>query len=533
MIRISNIKQGIDEDIRNIEKHIIKKLRIEKSSLIKYNIFKESIDARKKGKIDFIYTVDAALKNENEVLKKIKDKDVAKSPNVEYKSVSMGMEKLKERPIIVGMGPAGLFAALILAQRGYNPLVLERGEDVDTRTKDVDLFWNEGKLNVDSNVQFGEGGAGTFSDGKLTTRIKDLRCRKVLTELVESGAPDEILYSSKPHVGTDILKEVVKDIRNRIIALGGEIRFNSKVTDFIIEDNKIKGIIINQDEKIISNVVIIAIGHSARDTYESLYKRNVKIIQKPFAIGARIEHPQILINKSQYKEFYNHPRLGAADYRLIHHTKDNRTGYTFCMCPGGSVIASASGHNQVVTNGMSEHARDRENANSALLVNVTPDDFKSDHPLAGVYFQQKYENLAFNLGGGDYKAPVQLIGDFLNDKYSTDLGNVIPSYTPGFKLTNIKECLPEFIVETMKESIIELSKKLEGFSLYDGILTGVETRSSSPIRIVRDEENLESVNISGLYPCGEGAGYAGGIVSAAVDGIKSAEKIIEKYGNLT
>lgn len=533
MIRISNIKLNINEDIKNIEKEVIKKLRIERKNLLKYHIFKESIDARRKGKIDFIYTVDVLVKNEDEVLKKIKDKDVSQSPNLEYKSVPMGVEKLKERPIVVGMGPAGLFGALILAQRGYNPIVLERGMDVDNRTKDVNLFWQEGKLNSDSNVQFGEGGAGTFSDGKLTTRIKDLRCRKILTELVESGAPDEILYSQKPHVGTDILKGVVKDIRNRIIHLGGEVRFNCKVTDVIIEDNKINGVIVNENEKIYSNAVILAIGHSARDTYEALYKKNVKIIQKPFAIGARIEHPQILINKSQYKEFYNHPRLGAADYRLIHHTKDERTSYTFCMCPGGSVIASASGYNEVVTNGMSEHARDKGNANSALLVNVTPEDFKSDHPLAGVYFQQKYENLAFKLGGENYKAPVQLIGDFLNDKYSNDLGSVIPSYNPGFKLTNLKECLPEFVVKAMRESIIELNKKLSGFSMHDGILTGVETRSSSPIRITRDDESLESINVNGLYPCGEGAGYAGGIVSAAVDGIKAAEKIIEKYGNLT
>ncbi|SHK61273.1 NAD(P)/FAD-dependent oxidoreductase [Tepidibacter formicigenes] len=529
MIRVSNIRLNINDDIKNIEKIILKKLKIQKKELIKYNIFKESIDARRRGKIDFIYTVDVTVINEDEVLKKIKDKDVKTAPILQYKNVLMGDNKLNERPIVVGMGPAGLFAALILAQRGYNPIVLERGFDVDKRTKDVNLFWNEGKMNPDSNVQFGEGGAGTFSDGKLTTRIKDLRCRKVLTEFVESGAPDEILYSYKPHVGTDILKEVVKNIRNKIIELGGEVRFNSKVTDFVIENGQIKGVVVNEEDIISSDVVLLAIGHSARDTYEILYKRNVKIIQKPFAIGARIEHPQILINKSQYKEFYNHPRLGAADYRLIHHGNNERTAYTFCMCPGGSVIASSSFENEVVTNGMSEHKRDKENANSAFLVNVVPSDFESSHPLAGVYFQQKYERLAFELGGKNYKAPVQLVGDFLKDKESKDLGSVIPSYKPGFKLANLRECLPSFVIETMKEGLINLDKKLKGFAIYDAVLTGVETRSSSPIRIVRDEDSFESINVKGLYPSGEGAGYAGGIVSAAVDGIKVAEKIIQKY----
>ncbi|OPJ56346.1 NAD(P)/FAD-dependent oxidoreductase [Alkalithermobacter paradoxus] len=529
MIRISNIRMSIDEDIKNIEKYIIKKLKIKKEDILSYSIYKESIDARRKGKIDFIYTVDVKVDNEEMILKKIKDIDVRKSPDLEYKDVAMGDTNIKERPIVVGMGPAGLFAALVLAQRGYNPIVLERGLDVDRRSQDVSLFWSKGKLNKESNVQFGEGGAGTFSDGKLTTRIKDIRCRKVLDELVNAGAPDEILYSHKPHVGTDILKGVVKNIRNKIIELGGEVRFGCKVTDIIIEDSCVKGVIVNGCETIKSDIVIITIGHSARDTYEILYKRGVKIIQKPFAIGARIEHPQILINKSQYKEFYNHSRLGAADYRLIHHAQNKRTGYTFCMCPGGSVIASSSDENIVVTNGMSEHKRDKQNANSALLVNIVPEDFGSDHPLAGVYFQEKYEKLAFKLGGGNYFAPIQLVGDFIKGQESKSLGSVAPSYAPGVVLTDLRECLPEFVVETMKESIIQLDKKLNGFALHDAILTGVETRSSSPIRIVRDEGNFESVNIKGLYPGGEGAGYAGGIVSAAVDGIKIAESIIMKY----
>ena len=473
--------------------------------------------------------MDVKVIKEEEVIKQSKDKDIGLTPNIDYIDVKMGTKPMKQRPVIIGSGPAGLFAGLILAKRGYMPLILERGLDVDNRTKDVNEFWESGKLSTNSNVQFGEGGAGTFSDGKLTTRIKDLRCRKVLTELVEGGAPEEILYNSSPHVGTDILKEVVKNLRNTIIDNGGQVRFDSKVTDFKIEDGKIKALEVNNSEIIACDDVVLAIGHSSRDTYENLYKNSVKMIQKPFAIGVRIEHPQLLINKAQYKEFYNHPRLGSADYRLIHHTKEERTAYTFCMCPGGSVIASASEDGGVVTNGMSEHARNNVNANSALLINVTPEDFDSDHPLGGVYFQRKYEQLAFKLGGGDYKAPVQLIGDFLNDRPSSSIGKVKPSYMPGYRLTDLRECLPPFVVEGMKEAIVALNNKLKGFSLEDGILTGVETRSSAPLRIVRDEETLESINTDGLYPCGEGAGYAGGIVSAAVDGIKAAEKIIEKY----
>ncbi|CEH32771.1 NAD(P)/FAD-dependent oxidoreductase [Romboutsia lituseburensis] len=531
MIRISNLKLGIDEDISSLKDLVIKKLKIKEKDLIKYNIYKESIDARRRGKIDFVYTVDAQVNNEDKILKS-KVKDVVKVKQATYIGVEIGTEKLNNRPIIIGSGPAGLFAALLLAQKGYNPLLLERGLDVDNRTNDINDFWNNRKFKNNSNVQFGEGGAGTFSDGKLTTRIKDIRCRKVLEELVNFGSPDEILYSHKPHVGTDILKGVVKNIRNEIIRLGGEVRFDSKVTDVIVENQEIKAVVINETETIESDAVILAIGHSARDTYKMLHKRGVRIIQKPFAIGARIEHPQELINKSQYKEFYNHPRLGAADYRLIEHTSNARTAYTFCMCPGGSVIASASNEFEVVTNGMSEHARDKANANSAFLVNVLPEDFGSDDPLAGVHFQEKYEKLAYELGGKNYNAPAQLVGDFLNDKVTTSLGSVEPSYKPGVEFVDLRECLPEFVTTTMKEALVSLDNKLHGFAMHDAVLTGVETRSSAPIRIVRDEETLESANTKNLYPCGEGAGYAGGIVTAAVDGIKCAEKIIMKYSNL-
>lgn len=532
MLRVSNIKLGIDKDISLLKDIVLKKLRIKEKNLVKYSIYKESIDARKKGKMEFVYSVDVEVKDENKILSS-KIKDVTKINEIRYVNVTMGDKKLKNNPLIIGSGPAGLFAGLILAQMGYEPIILERGLDVDNRTKDISDFWTTRKFKNNSNVQFGEGGAGTFSDGKLTTRIKDIRCRKVLEELVQFGGPDEILYSHKPHVGTDILKNVVKNIRNEIINLGGQVRFNSKVTDVVVSNDSIQSVIINDTENIDTDTVILAVGHSARDTYEMLYSRGVKITQKPFAIGARVEHPQDLINKAQYKEFYNHPRLGAADYRLIEHVSNGRTAYTFCMCPGGSVIASASNDFEIVTNGMSEHARDKVNANSAFLVNITPEDFKSDNPLAGVHFQQEYEKLAFELGGKNYNAPVQLVGDFINNKTSTNLGSVEPSYRPGYTLTNLSECLPSFVTETMREAFISLDKKLNGFAMYDAVLTGVETRSSSPIRIVRDEDTLESISVKNLYPCGEGAGYAGGIVTAAVDGIKCAEKIIQKYTNNT
>ena len=530
MLRISNIKISIDEDKSIIEKQLLKKLRIKQNDLIKSYIYKESIDARK-GKINFVYTIDAQVKNEDKILAK-SPKDVVKIKELRYEGVESGNDTLEKRPVIIGSGPAGLFAALLLAQRGYNPILLERGLDVDRRTEDIENFWKERKFKNNSNVQFGEGGAGTFSDGKLTTRIKDIRCRKVLEELVNFGSPEEILYSHKPHVGTDILKDVVKNIRNEIIRLGGEVRFDAKVTDICRVNEEIESITINDSEKLETNIVILAIGHSARDTYEMLYERGVHIIQKPFAIGARIEHPQELINKSQYKEFYNHPRLGAADYRLIEHTSNGRTAYTFCMCPGGSVIASASNEGQVVTNGMSEHARDKDNANSAFLVNVVPEDFGSDHPLAGVHFQEKYERLAYELGGKNYNAPVQLVGDFLNDRVSTKIGSVKPSYEPGYTFVDLRECLPSFVTDTMKEALSGFDRKIKGFAMDDAVLTAVETRSSAPIRIVRDDQTLESVNTKNLYPCGEGAGYAGGIVTAAVDGIKCAEKIISKYKNI-
>lgn len=527
MIRVSQIKLDIDENLKVLRKRIVKKLRIADSDLIEYKIFKESIDARRAGKINFVYTVDVKVKNESRVLKK--NKDLSVSPDMKYKYPKMGDKELANRPVVIGMGPAGMFTALILAQKGYKPLVLERGEKVEDRTNTVNEFWNKGILNTKSNVQFGEGGAGTFSDGKLTTRIKDKRCRKVLEEFIKAGAPHDIMYSHKPHVGTDILKEVVKNIRNEIIKLGGEIKFNSLVTDFNIENGQIKSLTVDGKEEIVSDNVVLAIGHSARDTFEKLYEKKVDIVQKPFAMGVRIEHPQEVINNAQYKQFATHKRLGAADYRLTYHAENGRSVYTFCMCPGGSVVAAASEEGRLVTNGMSEHARDKDNANSALLVSVVQEDFESEHPLAGMYYQRKWEEAAFIAGGSDYKAPTQLVGDFLRGEESTEYKSVTPSYIPGTKLTSMEKCLPSYIIEAMREGIANLDKKLKGFAMEDAIITGIESRSSSPIRIRRDIESLQSINVKGLYPAGEGAGYAGGIVSAAVDGIKAAEKIIEMY----
>ncbi len=532
MLRVSNIKIDIDDSIELVKTKVVKKLKISEKDLYDYSIFKESIDARKKDTINLVYTVDIVLKDEKKILKN-KPKDTIQIKTNKYIDVKMGTLKMSRRPIIVGSGPAGLFACLLLAQRGYKPILLERGNDVDQRTKDIEEFWNDGKLNPNSNVQYGEGGAGTFSDGKLTTRMKDIRCQKVLFEFVRFGAPEEIMYSHKPHIGTDILKDVIKNMRNNIIKLGGEVRFGSLVTNIFIKNEKICVLEINGNEKINCEHVIFAIGHSARDTYRMLYKNGIFMEQKPFAIGTRIEHPQEMINKSQYGKFANHPKLGAADYRLTVQTENGRSAYTFCMCPGGTVIASASSKGELVTNGMSEHARDKENANSGFLVNVNVEDYNSKHPLAGIDFQEKYERLAFELGGKNYKAPCQLVGDFIKGRKSTSIGKVKPSYKPGVTMANLSDCLPEFVVDSMREGIVKLDKKLKGFALEDAVLTGIETRSSAPVRIKRDINTLESVNISNFYPCGEGAGYAGGIVTAAVDGIKCAEKIIEKYDSST
>ncbi|MGL4607308.1 MAG: NAD(P)/FAD-dependent oxidoreductase [Eubacteriaceae bacterium] len=533
MIRISNLKLPIskitdhDSEQRVLEKALISKLQIKTSDLQTFKIFKKSIDARKKESLFYVYTIDATCKNENVLLKKFEKKGLTSTPNLSYPSCSKGNQTLTIRPVIIGMGPAGLFCALTLAKNGYAPIVLERGEDVDSRAAKINHFWKTGVLDSESNVQFGEGGAGTFSDGKLTTLINDPRCRSVLQAFIKAGAPEEILYKSKPHIGTDLLRETVKNIRKEIITYGGEIRFKSNVTDFLIEENTLKNLVINDTETLPCSVALLGLGHSARDTFEVLHSRGVFMTQKPFSIGVRVEHPQSLIDLSQYGASHEHPGLGAADYKLSYHSPSGRSAYTFCMCPGGYVVAATSEENKVVTNGMSFHERAGENANAALLVGVQPSDFGSDHPLAGIAFQRKWESLAYQLGGGNFNAPCQLIGDFLEDRLTTQWGKVSPTYKPGVYFSMLKECLPNYVTQTMKEAFLHFDKKIKGYAMADGIITGVETRSSSPVRINRNENNVS--NISGLYPMGEGAGYAGGIMSSAVDGIKTAEKLMAQY----
>lgn len=420
-----------------------------------------------------------------------------------------------------------MFAGLLMAQKGYNPIIIERGEKVEERSKSVDDFWNNENFNKESNVQFGEGGAGTFSDGKLTTRIKDSRCDFVLGEFVKAGAPEEILYMGKPHIGTDILKEVVKNIRNKIIELGGEVHFNSKLQDIVLKDNKIKSIVVNEKE-IPCEALVLAIGHSARDTYEMIFDKNIFIEAKPFAIGVRIEHLQSMIDENQYGKYAGHARLRAADYRLTYNSKGNRGVYSFCMCPGGYVVAAASEEERLVINGMSYHKREGKNSNSAIVVSVTPKDFGSNSPLAGMEFQRHYESLAYKLGGGNYSTPVQLLGDFLKDRISKRIGNIEPTYKPGYVFRDLRDCLPDYVTDSLKEGLINFDKKIKGFGDDNAVLTGIETRTSAPIRIVRNEK-LQSISLEGLYPAGEGAGYAGGIMSAAVDGLKVAEAIMKNW----
>jgi uncharacterized FAD-dependent dehydrogenase len=528
-IRVNNIKISLDDDIEKVKSLAAKACKIDKKHMRNYRILKESIDARRKNNIQLVYHIEFECDNEAKVVLKANNKDVIYEEKLPEEEFVFGSEKLSTRPVIVGSGPAGLFAGLTLAKKGYRPIILERGGAVEERSKKINHFWQTGVLDLDSNVQFGEGGAGTFSDGKLTTRIKDVRCEFVLREFVEAGAPPEIIYSGKPHIGTDILIDVVRNIRNEIISLGGEVKFNSKVTDITVKDGKIISVRVNDEYEIPCEVVVFAIGHSARDTYEMLLNRGLTFEQKPFAIGVRIEHLQSMIDENQYGKFANHPKLRAADYRLTYTSaKYERPCYSFCMCPGGVVVAAASEDKRVVTNGMSEYARDKDNANAAIVVGVGAADFGSSHPLAGVEFQRHYEALAYKVGGGDYLAPVQLVGDFLKDKVSTKIGNVKPSYPRGYSFGDLRECLPSYVISVLKEGLLEFDKKIKGFAGYDAVLTGIETRTSAPIRIKRNE-CLESTDVSGIYPCGEGAGYAGGIVSAAVDGIKVAERIMQKY----
>nr|WP_294682639.1 hypothetical protein [uncultured Anaerotignum sp.] len=525
MIRVSEIKLPITSNQKALEKRLAKALRVPVEELKAYRIFKRSLDARKKDNIHYVYVVDVEVKNEHKILEKNKDRHISRTPDLAY-SLPKGKELPQKRPVVVGFGPAGMFAGLLLAEMGFRPIVLERGGDVDSRKQAVEAFWRTGRLDVENNVQFGEGGAGTFSDGKLTTRIKDPRCRKVLEEMVEAGAPEEILYDAKPHIGTDLLRGVVKNIREKIISLGGEVRFFTKVTGFVWERNRVQAVVLQNGEKIETDEVVLALGHSARDTFTLLHEENFALEQKPFAMGVRIEHPQEMIDAVQYGEAAE--LLPTADYRLTYTTTKNRGVYTFCMCPGGYVVAAASEEGRLAINGMSEHARDGKNANSALLVQIFPEDFGSKHPLAGMFFQRELEEKAFLAGGGNYTAPVQTVGSFLG-KEAAAQAEVEPTYRPAVRESNLEEIFPPFMTEALKEALPAMARRLKGFDRADALLTAVESRSSSPIRILREQTGM-SLHKEGVYPAGEGAGYAGGIVSAAVDGIYVAEKIAEKYG---
>lgn len=521
MLRISNIKMPVNHDMAMIKKKVCNLLRLDESSIKKLKISKKSVDARNKSNIKIIYSVDISVARED---KYSKIKDVSKVVEDIYTVKKVNMEG-KLRPVIVGSGPAGLFAALILAEANANPIILERGKDVVNRKKDMNKFFDEGILDENSNVQFGEGGAGTYSDGKLTTGTKDSRMSKVIKEFLEAGAPKEILYEAKPHIGTDRLINVLINMRKKIVELGGEFRFSNKLVDIVSEDNKLKEIKVLNESNEIYNIetdkLILALGHSARDTFYMLFEKKMNIIPKAFSIGVRIEHKQEDINKSQYGSFYD--KIDSADYKLNTRTKSGRGVYTFCMCPGGLVVGATSEMGRVVTNGMSCFKRDKENANSALLVSISPEDFPTNHPLSGIEFQRSIEKKAFELGGSNYKAPVQLVGDFLNDRKSTSIGTVTPSYKPGYTLCDMRDCFDDFVIVALKEAILDMDKKLKGFASKDAVMTAVESRSSAPIRILRDEK-FQS-NILGIYPCGEGSGYAGGIMSSSVDGIKIAEYI--------
>jgi uncharacterized FAD-dependent dehydrogenase len=530
MLRLSEVSLPLDHPESALRDAIVARLGIPAGDLLGWTVFRRSYDARKKSAIVFVYALDVELRDEAAVLKKMRgDRNVAPTPDMDYKFVAQAPANLEHRPIVIGTGPCGIFAALILAQSGFKPIILERGKAVRERTKDTFGLWRKGELNPESNVQFGEGGAGTFSDGKLYSQIKDPHHygRKVLNEFVKADAPEEILYVSKPHIGTFRLVKMAELLRETIESLGGEYRFESRVDDVEIDNGQIRGVVLANGERLRADHVVLAIGHSARDTFEMLHKRGVFIEAKPFSIGFRVEHPQSLIDQCRFGPFAGHPALGAADYKLVHHASNGRSVYSFCMCPGGTVVAATSEVGRVVTNGMSQYSRNERNANSGIVVGVTPEDYPGfpGNPLAGMDFQRQLESHAFELGGGTYEAPGQLVGDFVKGRPSTALGNVQPSYTPGVKLGSLDTALPAYAIEAIREALPAFDRQIRGFSMHDAVLTGVETRSSSPIRITRNNDDLQSLNTRGLYPAGEGAGYAGGIFSAAVDGIRIAEAV--------
>jgi uncharacterized protein len=526
MLRITELKLPLAHVESEIKTAILNRLGISAEKLITYTVFRQGHDARKRDAISLVYTLDVETKNESVILTRLKDDPhISLTPDTTYRFVTQAPKNLTNRPIVIGTGPCGLFAGLILAQMGFRPIILERGKEVRERTKDTFGLWRKGIFNPESNVQFGEGGAGTFSDGKLYTQIKDPNHygRKVLNEFVKAGAPAEILRVSKPHIGTFKLVTMVEQMRATIESLGGEIRFQSRVDAINLVGGQVHGVILANGETIRSNHVVLAVGHSARDTFKMLFERGVYIEAKPFSIGFRIEHPQSLIDRCRFGNNAGHPLLGAADYKLVHHCSNGRTVYSFCMCPGGTVVAATSEAGHVVTNGMSQYSRNERNANSGIVVGITPDDYPG-HPLAGIDFQRQLEAHAFKLGGETYEAPGQLAGDFLLNRPSSTFGSVLPSYTPGVHFGDLGTALPAYAIEAIREALPAFDKKIKGFAMNDAVLTGIETRTSSPIRIKRNA-HYQSVSTRGLYPAGEGAGYAGGILSAAVDGIKAAEAL--------
>ncbi|WP_374555269.1 NAD(P)/FAD-dependent oxidoreductase [Aquitalea pelogenes] len=525
MLRITELKLPLDHSEAELTDAIVAFLGIKPADLKNYTVFKRSYDARR-GVMSLAYIIDMEVEGEARLLARFKgNAHVLPTPDTSYHFVTQAPATLQKRPLVVGFGPCGLLAALVLAQMGFKPIVLERGKKVRERTKDTWGLWRKNVLNPESNVQFGEGGAGTFSDGKLYSQIKDPRHlgRKVLTEFVKAGAPEEILFIAKPHIGTFRLVSMVEKMRAEIEALGGEIRFQQRVTDLHIDNGHIRGVTLADGSQIEADHVILALGHSARDTFEMLHQRGVFMEAKPFSVGFRIEHPQTMIDKARWGKYAGHPILGAADYKLVHHASNGRAVYSFCMCPGGQVVAATSEEGRVVTNGMSQYSRAERNANSGMVVSINPEDYPGG-ALAGIAFQRALESHAYVLGGSTYEAPAQLVGDFLAGRASTAVGSVEPSYQPGVHWTDLSTALPDFAIAAMREALPEFGKKIRGYDMHDAVLTGVETRTSSPLRITRGED-LQSLNVKGLYPAGEGAGYAGGILSAGVDGIRVAEAV--------
>ncbi|WP_459206447.1 NAD(P)/FAD-dependent oxidoreductase [Pseudomonas sp. MLB6B] len=528
MLRINELKLPLDHPDEALREAILQRLGIADEQLLSFTLFKRSYDARKKNsELLFIYTIDLETSNEAELLRRFEDdRNVGPAPDMTYKYVGHAPSELEERPLVVGFGPCGIFAALLLAQMGFKPIVLERGKEVRQRTKDTWGLWRKSELNPESNVQFGEGGAGTFSDGKLYSQIKDPlhHGRKVLEEFVKAGAPDEILYINKPHIGTFRLTGMVETMRQEIIALGGEVRFEQKVSDLLVDGDQLTGVVLENGEQLLSRHVVLALGHSARDTFRMLHAKGVFMEAKPFSVGFRIEHPQTLIDKARLGKYAGHPKLGAADYKLVYHAKNGRSVYSFCMCPGGTVVAATSEPGRVVTNGMSQYSRNERNANSGLVVGIDPERDYPGGPLAGIELQERLETLAYEMGGRNYQAPAQLVGDFIAGRPSTALGSVEPSYKPGVTLGDLATSLPAFAIEAIREALPAFERQIKGYSLHDAVLTGLETRTSSPLRITRGLD-FQSVNLKGLFPAGEGAGYAGGILSAGVDGIRIAEAV--------